>query len=79
MCSGWKQSFQLLHFTNCCGKQGECSSKAAFKSANILWQNVYVFKKLSVNKISLQVCVQVEDIVTKSVAFVRPRSKLGKF
>lgn len=53
--------------------------KAALESANILWQNVYVFKKMSVKEISFQGHVQIEDIVTKSVAFVRPTSKLGKF
>lgn len=33
------------------GKQDKYSLKAAFKSANILWQNVYVFKKMSVTKL----------------------------
>lgn len=55
--------------------------KAVVESANVLrmWQNVYVFKKMSVNKIPLQGHVQVEDTVTRHVAFVTATSKLVKF
>lgn len=42
-------------------------SESCPESANILWQNVYVFKKTIVNKISLQGHVQVESIVTRCV------------
>lgn len=68
ICGGWKQSFQLMHFINCCGKHSECSESHP-ESASILRQNVYVFKNTSVNIIALQGHGQVEDIVTRHVAF----------